>query len=62
MAGKASRKDLLFIPQTSTYVLLPSATEQMARGNRLMRTLSKLEDSLLPANDKSVASIHTHLP
>lgn len=56
-----SRKDLLFIPDT----LLSRAaafkpTEQMARQQWLMRTLPNVVPA--PANDKSVASIHTHLP
>lgn len=35
LARKLSRKDSLFIPQTFTErMALPSATEQMAQGNR----------------------------
>lgn len=41
LARKVSWKDSLFIPQTSTWcMVLPSATEQMAQGNRFTRTLS----------------------
>lgn len=59
---KLSRKDSLFIPQTFTErMVLPSATEQMAQGNRYTRPPPSWRIPDSPQNDKSVAATCTHL-